>query len=258
VFVMKKIISGMLMPLPLVLELLVAGLVLLWFTRRQTLGKVIVTIGTVLLLIEGFGLLAYATLARLEGMYGPLDLSEAREAKVKWVVVLSAGHYSTEEALPVTSTLVPETQARLNEGIRIFRGLPGSRLVVSGGKVFGTVSSAELMARLASEVGLDPKRIVLEDRSRDTGEEAELIAPMVGREPFILVTSAYHMPRSMVLFKARGLNPVPAPTGHYAVDADSLSPATFFPRADGIRICEIVAHEVLGLLAIQVREAFAG
>jgi len=246
----------MLMPLPLVLGLLIAGILLLWFSRRQVLAKIIITAAMFLLLFEGFGIFALPMLQKLEGMYRPVNLIEARTARVRWVVVLAGGH-SREDALPVTSQLSPETQVRMNEGIRILRNLPGARLLVSGGEVFGTISSAELMARLAVELGVSPERVVPEDRSKDTDDEAEFIKPMVGTEPFVLVTSAYHMPRSMALFKGLGMRPIPAPTGHYAVNTENYSPMSFFPRADRIYACEIVVHEILGLLALQLREALS-
>jgi uncharacterized SAM-binding protein YcdF (DUF218 family) len=256
VFLLKKIISGMLMPLHIVLALLIAGVLLLWFSRRQALGKALVTAAMFLLLIEGFGLFADQVLQSLERMYHPVDIQEVRAARVKWVVVL-AGGTSRDDFLPVTSQISPETHVRMNEGIRIHRLLPGSKLLVSGGKVFGTISSAELMARLAVELGVNPRGIVLEDKSRDTADEADLIKPMVGAEPFILVTSAYHMPRSMALFKARGMHPVAAPTGHYAIPSDGIGPGDFFPRSTKIYNCEIVVHEILGLLAFQIREALS-
>ncbi|HOW99338.1 MAG TPA: ElyC/SanA/YdcF family protein [Deltaproteobacteria bacterium] len=253
-FLLKKIVSGMLMPVPLVLELLIAGVLLLWFTRRQVLAKALVTAGTLLLLLEGFGVLSQFALSRLEGMYSPVGIQEARDAGVKWVVVLAGGS-SESEALPVTSQLAPETQVRMNEGIRILRGLSGARLIVSGGRVFGTVPTAELMERLAVELGVSPNAVVREDRSRDTGEQAGYIGPLVKGEPFVLVTSAYHMPRAMALFKARGMSPIPAPTGHYAASPDGLDAFDFFPRADRLSLSEIVLHELLGLLAFQLGEA---
>ena len=253
-FLLKKIVSGMLMPVPLVLELLIAGVLLLWFTRRQILGKALVTAGMLLLLLEGFGVLSQFALSRLENMYSPVAIREARDAGVKWVVVLAGGS-SENGALPVTSQLAPETQVRVNEGIRILRGLPGARLIVSGGRVFGAVPAAELMERLAVELGVSPKALVREDRSRDTGEQAVFIGPLVKNEPFVLVTSAYHMPRAMALFRARGMSPIAAPTGHYASSPGGPDLFDFFPRADQLSLSEIVAHELLGLLAFQLSEA---
>ncbi len=171
-FFLKKLVSQLFMPVPFILELLLLGLAFLWFTKKQISGKIVVTIAATLLLFSGFGIISDTVLYRLETMYPPVNLDQAREAGVKWVVVLAGGH-DADESLPVTTQLGYETQVRLNEGIRIHRSLPRAKLLVSGGKVFSEKSSAELMERLAVELGVDAKDIVLEDRSLDTGEEAE-------------------------------------------------------------------------------------
>ncbi len=253
VFILKKIISQMLMPLPVVLELLIAGLILLWFTKKQLAAKIVISLAALLLMISGFGILSDRLLARLEHMYPPVDIQAARQTGVKWVVVLGGSHV-TDPDLPLTGVLTPETQARLNEGIRILRRIPHAKLLLSGGSAFDPRSDAEVMAGLAVDLGVDPGDIVLEDESLDTDDEARLIRPMVGKDRFVLVTSAYHMPRSMALFTARGMQPIPAPTCYYSHDRNGLSPGMFFPAADNLMNCEIAAHEILGLLAIQIRE----
>ncbi|MBW2649390.1 MAG: YdcF family protein [Deltaproteobacteria bacterium] len=92
--------------------------------------------------------------------------------------------------------------------------MPESRLVFSGGAVFDPVSEAEVMARAAEIMGVEGDRIILEEISRDTGDQARLVQKIVGDERFILVTSASHMPRSMVLFRKSGMEPIPAPTDY--------------------------------------------
>ncbi len=254
-FIMKKVISGILMPVPFILELLIAGLILLWFTKRQVAAKLIITLATFLLLLAGFGIVSDTILYRLENMYPPLDIQAARQGNVSWVVVLAAGHTS-DRSLPVTSQLAPDTQVRLNEGIRLHRKLPGSRLLVSGGKFVDPVPVAALMAELARDLGVEPRDIVLEDRSKDTEDEAEFIKPMVGKDRFILVTTASHMPRSMALFEEQGMHPMPAPVGHAVIDTGKTGPSSFFPGAARLRNSELMAHEVLGLLSIEIRQAF--
>lgn len=254
-FILKKIITQFFMPLPFVLELLIIGVVLLWFTKRQAAAKILLTAATLLLLAMGFGILSDSALKKLENTYPPLDIEAAREAGIQWVVVLAGGH-SSDASLPVTSQLAPETQVRLNEGIRIYRRLHGARLLVSGGRVFDPKTSAELMAKLARELGVNPGDIVLEDTSQDTDDEARLIEPMLGKQRFILVTSASHMPRSMALFTARGMQPIPAPVCHYIHEDEKTSPGDFFPMLLKIHNCEIVIHETLGLVSAEIKEAF--
>jgi len=250
-FVLKKVVSEFFMPMPIVLFLLTAGLVLLWQKRRQTAAKIVLTAGSILLLLAGYGILSDAVLKKLEYRYPVLDIRAAQKAGVKWVVVL-AGSHDSDANLPVTSQLSPETQVRLIEGIRIYRGLPGTRLLVSGGRVFDSRTSAELMARLAQELGVNREDIVLEDRSRDTHGEAVLLKPVLGSRPFVLVTSAYHMPRSMGLFRALGMQPLPAPACHYIHSSRKVVPGSFFPCMRGIRNSEFVFHEILGTVSARL------
>lgn len=246
-FVLKKIISGFFMPLTLTAGILAIGLVLLWFSGRKRAARVVLTAGVLMLVAMGYGVLFDAALAGLERRYPPLDVEAARKEGIRWVVVLAGGHVS-DGNLPVTSQLLQETQVRLVEGIRIHRNLPGSRLLVSGGSFFDPKAGASLMAELACDLGVDREDIVLEDASKDTAEEARLIGPIVGRRHFILVTSAYHMPRSMALFRAQGMQPLAAPVGHLVIDHEYMSLKSFFPRSEKIRNCEIVIHEVLGMV----------
>ncbi|HQI00706.1 MAG TPA: ElyC/SanA/YdcF family protein [Deltaproteobacteria bacterium] len=250
-FVLKKIVSEFFMPVPIVLSLLVIGIVLLWQKRRQAAAKIVLTTGSILLLFAGYGIISDAVLRKLEYQYPVLDIRAAREAGVKWVVVL-AGAHGSDAGLPVTSQLAPETQVRLVEGIRIYRSLPGTRLLVSGGKVFDSRTSAELMASLAGELGVNPEDITLEDRSRDTHGEAVLLKPVLGSRPFVLVTSAHHMPRAMGLFKALGMQPIPAPACHYTRNSRKIAPGSFFPDTMGIRNSEFVFHEILGIVTARL------
>ena len=125
--------------------------------------------------------------------------------------MLGGGHVS-DPRLPANSQISAAALGRVVEGVRLYKAIPGSKLLLSGGAVFDPVPEAEVMARIAVLLGVKPQDISLEPDSRDTADEAEIIAKMIGRERFILVTSASHMPRSMALFRKRGLQPIPAPT----------------------------------------------
>ena len=134
---------------------------------------------------------------------------------LKWVVVFGGG-LTDDFRLSAQEKLSSHSLARLIEGIRLHRELPQSKLVLSGGAVFGSQSSARVMAEAAAALGVNPKVLVLETESRDTEEEASLIQRMVKKDRFILVTSAAHMPRSMTHFRKLGLEPIPAPADFQA------------------------------------------
>ena len=83
---------------------------------------------------------------------------------------------------------------------------------------------------------------------RDTEEEAAQVAKLVGEQPFILVTSANHLPRAMRFFEAKGLHPIPAPANQLAIDSplniwDRATPSSMF-----LGHTERARYETLGSL----------
>ncbi len=68
---------------------------------------------------------------------------------------------------------------------------------------------------------------------------------IVGNHPFILVTSAYHMPRAMALFTAQHMHPIPAPTQF--IGLTQLSIKTVIPNASSLFLSDLAIHEYLGL-----------
>src|SRR5262249_31422215 len=114
---------------------------------------------------------------------------------VKFVVVLGSW-YSPRDDLPVTASMSLEGVARLAEGVRLLRLLPSARLIVSGGTVSPTTNeqaTARGYERLARALGIGADSILVLDKAHDTAGEARYLAPVVGREPFLLVTSADHL-----------------------------------------------------------------
>jgi uncharacterized SAM-binding protein YcdF (DUF218 family) len=252
-FLVKKIVALFFYPVGLCLGILTLGLFCLWATRRQRLGKVLVTLGTVLLLLFSISLISSRLLVPLEQRYpallhpetvswGPKDSTSP-----KWIVVLGGGHQS-DPLLPANSQISPPALGRVVEGVRLHKAVPGSKLLLSGGAVFDPVPEAEIMAQIAALLGVKSQDIVLENDSRDTAEEAEIIAKMIGREKFFLVTSAAHMPRSMALFRRRGLQPIPAPADFQVKNTRSFDPGRFSPSVWSLVQTQIAVHEYLGLV----------
>ena len=103
------------------------------------------------------------------------------------------------------------------------------------------------MAGVAEIMGIGYNKLVLEELSKDTKDQARLIYEIVGDERFILVTSASHMPRSMALFQKSGMKPIAAPTDYWVKERQGISPGVFFPNASSLRKMERVVYEYLGL-----------
>lgn len=105
------------------------------------------------------------------------------------------------------------------------------------------------MENLALALGVEREKIVLDLHSRDTEEQSERIQKIVRQEPFILVTSAAHMPRALAIFHKIGLQAIPAPTDHWVKQKpqQKLSPSMFFPNPEEWVKAQIALYEYLGL-----------
>ena len=258
-FLFKKIVAPFFSPLPVSLEILAIGLFLLWFTRKQWAGKIFVSVGSILLALLSYGQVSGALLETLESRY-PTSTSSgfgrssfgSENIPIKWIVVLAGGARG-DPSLPLHSRITEHSRDRLLEGIRLHHLLPGSKLALTGGAGVRSLPTAVIMSRIAQDLGVRKSEIVSEIESRDTKDHPRFVAPIVKNDPFILVTSAFHMPRAIQLFNAYGLYPIPAPAGHRAIAHGSLAPGAFFPGSSGLRLAELAVHEYLGILWAKFR-----
>ncbi len=249
-FALKKIIGVWLMPLPFSVVLLSVGCGCLWL-KRECGARWLITIGLGVLIISSCTAISDLALLPIEERYPKW---QGTTEKIDYIVVMGAGQEDAPR-LPLTNR--PNTAAvyRLLEGISIYRANPGSKLVLSGGGV--RESHAMLMAQVATRIGVPAGDIVLQTVSRDTEEEVGLLKPIVGAHRFAVVTSAAHMPRTITLFNAVGLNPIPAPT-HF-LDRDNPHPNWrdfALPNTDSLARSEFAVHEYLGLWWLKLKSCF--
>jgi uncharacterized SAM-binding protein YcdF (DUF218 family) len=233
---------------PLVIVMLIATAA--WMCRfrgRIRTSWALLVCAAVVLYLSSIPLVGYALLRPLEAAFPPL--TGEQPPAVGYVVVLGSG-YAPYDAIPVTAALDEDGLVRVVEAVRLVRSLSGSRLVVSGGARQGSVPVAEGYARLARELGIGRQSIILSDQPIDTRAEAGEVWRLLGSAPFLLVTSAYHMPRAMLVMKQAGAKPIAAPTGQRA-----FGPVTWrslLPGSAGLGDTERAIHEYLGLVGIAI------
>ena len=143
---------------------------------------------------------------------------------------------------------------RVVEAAILAKRYPDARVIFSGGNgslLAASSTEAQEARKLFVELGVDPSRITLEDASRNTDENARFTAKLVGPVPgqrFLLVTSAYHMPRSMGLFEKAGFNVTAFPVAFRALgEGRGLLWDTHAPR--NLETFDIAAKEWIGLVA---------
>jgi uncharacterized SAM-binding protein YcdF (DUF218 family) len=235
---------------PLVIALLLAAAAAIFRARgRQRPGSWLLVCAAATVYLGSLAPVGQALLAPLEGAYPPLA-AEASLESLNAIVVLGSG-YMPRDAIPVTGALDADGLARIVEGLRLARRVPGVRLVVSGGAPPGYTPGALGYAQLARDFGVDDASLVVLQSPLNTAAEAREVAALLGAAPFVLVTSAYHMPRAVRLMHRAGTHPVPAPTGQ-RVGGTASGWHRWLPTSAGLRDTELALHEYLGLAAISV------
>lgn len=208
---LRNYVAGFFSPTAMVAFLFVLGALLIW-RQKDTFGKILVTITTLLFLTLTLDPLSTHLLQESEDQFAVFDSSRNKE--LKFVVVIG-GSILPNEKRPLTSQLTQPTLIRLIEGIRIHREIPGSLLVLSGKGLFEK-PEAEAMKEMALLLGVKNQNIIIETESNNTKDHTIHLKKILKEEPFALVTSAIHMERAAGIFKKAGYKFTPAPADHHA------------------------------------------
>lgn len=246
---MTDVILNLFFPFPLCVFALTIATILFSMQRRRTLAVVLTVSATLILLICGTAPLPTLLVNQLEQRHSPLwdsvD-SEALAAGVRYVAVLG-GSVIDNSRLPVTSRLNHTPLVRVIEAARVHRLLPGSKIITSG-RGSEPTSEAETMAQLLVSIGVKRHDILTEDRSSNTHAQALEIRRIVGEARFVLVTSAIHMPRAILLFNRQGLQPIAAPTDHLVKRPLKWTLGTVVPKLGYLQLFEYALYEYLALV----------
>lgn len=167
---------------------------------------------------------------------------------VKYIHVLGGGHSSNEKR-SIISQDSKTSLMRLSEGIRLYQAIGDAKLIVSGFGGGDIVTQAMMQKQVAVALGVNENDILMLPEPNDTRKEAIAVKKIVKDQPFIVVTSAAHMPRSIALFNKVGLNPIPAPT-----DFLSGEEVSFYSFSQGgLERTTSAFHEYIGLIYYYVR-----
>ena len=246
-YVVSKVLQVIFDPGNLLLILLAIGVWRLMTSRRRKGMRLIV-----LVLVVG-ALAAVRPVADLPLV--PLEhrfpILRTLPAKVDGIILLG-GAVDPERTAEYDQVALNQSAARVTETLRLARRYPAARIVLSGGVgglLHEPITEAAATERLLVDLGVAPNRMVIENRSRTTHENAvfskQIADPKPG-EVWILVTSAYHMPRAVGCFRRIGWSVVPDPVDFEATQRLHIS------LADGLTVANAAAHEWLGLVAYYI------
>jgi uncharacterized SAM-binding protein YcdF (DUF218 family) len=246
----KPILASLALP-PLSL-LLLALLGMLLTRKHKRAGMTLIALALALLWVLSCNGAAVWLAQNALPRYPPASAARLQDNNIQAIVILGGGvlPQAPEYGLAQPGA---STAARLRYGIWLSRqtGLP---LAFTGGIGHGAGATqysteAEVAARVAQqEYGVTIRW--LESASRDTAENARLLAPMLKRDGIqriALVTQASHMPRAMIAFERAGLSVQAAPTG-YTLPRRSAT-LEWLPSASGLQASQEVLHEWLGIQA---------
>jgi uncharacterized SAM-binding protein YcdF (DUF218 family) len=251
-FTASKILGFFALPSNLLIAVGLVGLVLLC-TRFTRLASWLILTSLVLIAIAGLSPLGNALILPLEQRFPPWDASRGPPDGI----VVLGGAISPDISAARGTVALNEAAERIIAAAELARRYPSARIIYSGGTnalIFVEGVEAAFAVRQLEALGVAHDRITAEEQSRNTVENAvfsRLLANPKPDERWLLVTSAYHMPRAMAAFRAAQF-----PIEAYPVDwrtrgpVDAVTP--FGSLSEGLGRTDTAVHEWLGLLAYRL------
>jgi uncharacterized SAM-binding protein YcdF (DUF218 family) len=248
-FALSKILGFFALPSNLMVSLGLLGALMLLVGWRQA-GTSLVLLSILVIAVAGLSPLGNGLMLVLEERFPAPRPDDARP--VTGIVVLG-GSFDTVVAGARGEVALNEAAERLTAVAELAKAHPEARIVFSGGSgnlIYDGASEADVAARLLISFGIPAGRLVLEGQSRNTRENAAftktLVKPGEG-ERWLLVTSAYHMPRSVGCFRAVGFAVEPFPVDYRTRGREDVM-RPFRSVGEGLRRTDMAMREWVGLL----------
>ena len=242
-FGLKKILTHFLLPPGIFIVLLV--LAFIWFLYKKNYKGA--TINFTIAALMWFFSIAPVSGFLVRGLEADLKVPENPSGDV--IVLLGGGVYDNVPDMSGVGAPSEEMAARLITAVRLQKRL-GVPVIISGGNVFkGRKAEAPIVKRFLVDLGVPESRVIAEEKSRDTIENAKNTKRICDKLKFkkaILVTSAFHMKRSVMSFEKVGIEVVPFPANFRTWANMKYIWADYLPG--GFGGMSIAIHEYLGLL----------
>ena len=232
-------------PLPMMAVLAIAAV---WLWRRPASRGLRLYVLTVTL---GYWLVttslgAYVLVTPLShGMPRITSRDQARDAQA--VVVLGGGAFTARVGEKFGGALTGSSLMRALEAARV-NEIVGAPIVIASGGIprpdRDVRPESEMLRDMLVKAGVPPGAIVEESQSKTTHEQAVAVVSLLRErhiERFVLVTSQTHMRRSLAVFRAAGVNPVPsvAPLRSEM----SLPPPPLLPNVESLSLSDDAVYE---------------
>jgi uncharacterized SAM-binding protein YcdF (DUF218 family) len=251
-FALSKTLGYLVMPTNLLLGIGFVGAVLM-YTRFASLGRKLAMGAVLLLIVCGLSPLGKMMLYPLEARFPAWD--PARGAP-DGIVVLGAS-VDADVSAALHTPVVRGAPDRIIVAAGLARRYPNARVVFSGGSanlLSNDAREADFAGAIFESLGIDKSRLIMERASRNTQENAEFskaIARPKEGERWLLVTSAFHMPRSVGLFRKAGFAIEPYPVDWRVGGPDDLRSLSSI-AVEGLGRTDLAVREWLGLIAYRI------
>ncbi len=241
-----RLIADLVLPPSGLIIIIVLGL-LFWLVRLRKTGFVFVLLGVVFLYLASSPHFSYQLIDTLQYQYKALkEVPEGTQA----IVVLSGGRTPIAREYDSLDTVKHNTLERLRYASRLSKIYNLPVMLVGGSVNKEQKSEAAIMQKvLKIDFGVDAQW--LETESKNTYENAEYATRILKRNSinkFLLVTHAYHMPRSMWCFEQFGFQPTPAPTIYFKRNMNMQDYKEYIPTVEALGRMRLALHEIVGKL----------
>jgi uncharacterized SAM-binding protein YcdF (DUF218 family) len=251
-FVLSKTLGVLLLPTNFLIVVAVIG-ALLSLTRCARAGRRLMIAAVVLLAVAAFSPLGNVLLYPLESRFPPWDPAQGPPDGI----VVLGGPIDPDLSIAHGMTVITSSPDRVVAAAVLAHRYPNAKIVYSGGSsslISNEQREADYAASLFESLGIDKVRLIMDRDSRNTYENAvfskKLAAPKAG-ERWLLVTSAFHMPRAVGLFRKAGFAVEPYPVDWRVGRGTDVLAFTQF-SLDGLLRTEVGVREWLGLVAYRL------
>lgn len=247
-FFLSKFLAFFTKPSNLLFLLVILGLVLMT-TRYARAGRKILVTGVILLLLFGISPLGRQAVLVLEGRFPAWDSSRGAPDGI----IVLGGAIAPDVSAARGEIALGGAAERMTVVADLARRYPKAKIVFTGGTpaLFGGPREADYVRPLWESFGIAPDRIILERDSRNTVENATMTKALLNPKPgerWLLVTSSWHMPRAVGVFRKAGFAIEPYPVDWISMGDELGVPGLSESFAGGLHAIDNAAHEWVGML----------
>jgi uncharacterized SAM-binding protein YcdF (DUF218 family) len=251
-FVLSKILGFFALPSNALIVLGLVGVAVAVLRNARAGGKLIVA-SLILLAIFGLSPLANALILPLEDRFPPWDLSRGAPTGI----VVLGGAFETLVSTTRPDIPLNDAAERMTASAALALRYPEARIIFTGGVgslLYGGPTEGELARRFYASLGIAASRVTIEEESRDTAENARFTWPLAAPKPgerWLLVTSAFHMPRAIGAFRRVGFAVEAYPVDYRTRGVEDLA-RPFASLGEGLRRTDVAAREWIGLVIYRI------